>query len=146
MSNKMNSGINYTVNEAERTVAAYIPNGYLNVTREVMRKLYKVSPYLACCFEDNKDVRKILASKNMVMVAKCHPNDQWDTEKGMAIARAKLLVHESNIRLRLLAIAYNMIMDWLNEVDTAFDKEFDRNITLVFERDAHCGHEDTERF
>lgn len=139
MSNKMNSGINYSVNEEKRTVAAYVADGYNNVYREVRCKLFRVNSEVGCAFVDSKQVRSVVSPKNMVMVAKCHPNDVWDEEKGKAIARAKLLAHESNIRLSLYAIAYNIVEEWLCKIDILGDKEYDRNQELAFERDAHCG-------
>lgn len=83
--------LKYVVNEEKRTVVAIIDN----VSDDFKKLLFKKfnHEYLISVMYDKMIYDKKYNYKNKIIgIAKCHPNDTWDVEKGKQIAKYKAMI------------------------------------------------------
>ena len=96
--------IKYNVNEEKRVVVAYFDGSRDFWEGALDNMLYKLeNPTWDTIRIDNCISTRIINEQtNLQGVAKCHPHDTFDVEKGKQIAKSKLLDKWTAIRKRTL--------------------------------------------
>ena len=107
--------INYNVNEETRTITASISGCENDVLNSICRRFnvslgdrqYK-GPSQLVCVAKMKD--------EYIGVAKCHPDDQFDANIGMELAKKRLLDKYHSDRVRALNRVESHMDDWGNHL------------------------------
>ena len=109
-----NKRIEYVVDKDNNVVVAEIKNCYLDA-EEMLNEKFVASVTSGFRIDNSyKRFTKFDMNRNYKAVARLHPDDEWDEQRGKVIATDKLTEtyhHSMNKRLALYADAFRKIAD-----------------------------------
>ena len=91
------SDIRYFINEEKRTVTAIHDFGIRGDAFENILKADSATP-----IDIDWDYSGLRIDDKVVAVAKCHPEDEFDVEKGIEVARKKLLQKYNRMKFKAI--------------------------------------------
>lgn len=103
--------IKYEVNEEKRIVTAIMFDVYSEV-KQVIYKQFKTNDALGIIgyiIHYVTDIKDFNYKNKIVAIAKCHPDDEWNVEKGKFIAKSRLMISYS----RYIEYTIRYINDYL---------------------------------